>query len=133
MHNLRVDLRRISSSPTRRLLGNLPRSQIEIEIEIELGTRIGIGIGQIEIEIEIELGTEIGIGIGQRRRRGRYYPVQLAKPRARPKVGTRELTMAITTTTTTIPAAAAGAATAGGAAAAATAMAFGLWAPLTRA
>jgi hypothetical protein len=34
MHNLRVDLRRISSSPTRRLLGNLPRSQIELEIEI---------------------------------------------------------------------------------------------------
>jgi hypothetical protein len=106
MHNLRVDLRRISSSPTRRLLGNLPRSQIEIE-----------------------LGTGIGIGIGQRRRRGRYYPVQLAKP----KVGTRELTMVITTTTMTITAAAAGAVTAGGAAAAAAVMAFGLWAPLTRA
>jgi hypothetical protein len=114
MHNLRVDLRRISSSPTRRLLGNLPRSQIEIEIELELG-------------------AGIGIGIGQRRRRGRYYPVQLAKPGARPKVGTRELTMVITTTTMTITAAAAGAVTAGGAAAAAAAMAFGLWAPLTRA
>ena len=116
MHNLRVDLRRISSSPTLRLLGNLPRGPIEIELEIE-----------------IELGTGVGIGIGQRRwRRGRYYPVQLA----RPKAAARERTMAITTvitTMTTTSAAGGAAAAAGGGAAAAAAMAFGMWAPLTRA